>query len=362
VTRRTKAIVIIIAAVVLVNLALVGIDRLSGGPHAGPVSSSYNSGRQGLAGYADLLRRAGHVVTQERAPLARATLDPSSTVVVLDEEISGDDARALLGFVQRGGRLICGGVISSWLSGLIADPPSLAPIPISDAMPIAPVPEIANVAHVRSTDPAIWTRTRSAVPVLGTSGLTLLAVEDVGAGRIEFLASASPLQDKLLGSVDDAALGLGIAGAPSRPVVFAENGHGFGGTGWRAIPAPARWTFVIGLLAALLWIASRIRRLGPPTPAERSLAPARREYVESLAQTLSRTSGKRAATAPLQRAARERLEHLAALPHDAPDEALLDAAERFGLDRTEALAVLRPAATDDAVVAAGRAYAKLISR
>ena len=358
-TTRTRVLIGVVGAVVAINLALAGVDRIAGGPRGGPPSSSYNAGARGLAAYADLLRRAGHGVVQLRRSLAGAPLDPRSTVVVLDASITADDAHALARFVQEGGRLICGGFQTLWLRELVSDPPSLAPLPIDDAVPIAPVPEVAGVEHVRSFEPAAWTRTHSALPALGSSGLYLLAVENFGAGRIDFLASASPLQDALLATDDDAAFGLALAGPVSRPVVFAENAHGFGDTGWRAIPAPARWTLFVLFLAALGWIASRIRRLGPPMPSERPLPPPRRLFVESLAQTLARTRGRRSALAPLRAAARDRVTRLAALPRDAGDAEVREAALRFGLDATEASAIVGHPADDAGVVAVGRAYAKL---
>jgi len=358
-STRGRVILAIIVAIVAIDLALVGVDRLAGGPRAGPVASSFNASPQGLAGYADLLRRVGHPVTQLRASLTTQQLDPRSTIVVLDSQISADEAHDLARFVDGGGRLICGGIVSTWLSSLVPDPPSLAPITIDDSVPLAPVPEITDISHVRSVDTAAWTRTHSALPALGKGELSLLAVEDVGAGRIEFLASSSPLQNQLLGDDNDAALGLALAGEASRPVVFAENGHGYGNTGLRAIPAGARWMIVILALAGLLWVGSRVRRLGPPTPSERPLAPPRRLFVESLAQTLTRTRGNRAAVGPLRSAARDRLLRIASLPSDADDAALRDAAIRFGLSEAEAAALTRHATSDGEVVTLGRAYAKL---
>lgn len=358
-TRRTKVLLGVVVVFLAVNLGLAGVDRLVGGPRGGPESSSFNSGAHGLAAYADLLERSGHAVTKLRRPLSSQTLDPSSTIVVLDANIAVKDAAALAHFVQSGGRLICGGLQSRWLKELISQPPSLAPIPIDGAVPTAPVPEVEHIAHVRSSEPAAWTRTHGAVPALGTSDLSLLAVQDLGRGRIEFLASASPLQDDLLAADDDAALGLALAGPASRPVVFAEDAHGFGNTGLGAIPAPVRWLLFGFLLAALLWIGSRIRRLGPPTPSERPLPPPRRLFVESLAQTLLRSRGSRAAVTPLRNAARDRLLRLASLPADASDDAVREAAIRFGLDEAEVRAIVGFPSDDDALVAAGRAYAKL---
>ena len=97
------------------------------------------------------------------------------------------------------------------------------------------------------------------------------------------------------------------------------------------------------------------RRLGPPEDEARSLAPARREYVEAVASALAASGDRDGVGATAARGARRRLEARAGLPAGAGDAELRDAAARLGLDEGETAAAL---ATADAL-AAGRALAKL---
>src|SRR5207237_2580438 len=91
----------------------------------GPTSSSYATAAGGLAAYATLLARNGHPVTQIREEVAHASLDPRTTVVLLDpRRVRRADATALRRFVERGGRLVAGGSERiRWLGELLRRPP-----------------------------------------------------------------------------------------------------------------------------------------------------------------------------------------------------------------------------------------------
>jgi hypothetical protein len=160
---------------------------------------------------------------------------------------------------------------------------------------------------VRTAGPGSWSASGEALPALGGTGTTLLAVAAPGRGRALLLADSSPLQNRLLGRADNAALGLGLAGEPGRPVVFVETVHGYGlASGLAAIPD--RWLWVLGgmLLAALTWMLARGRRLGPPERERRELPPPRRAYVEALGAALARTHAPAAAGDVIRDAIRAR--------------------------------------------------------
>jgi hypothetical protein len=187
----------------------------------------------------------------------------------------------------------------------------------------------------------------------------LATVASVGRGRVLALADASPLQNRLLDRADNAAFALAAAG-DGRPVAFAEAQHGFGqGRGLRALPARWRWALAGGFLAAMVWMWSRGRRLGPPDDIERSDPPARRAYVEAMAGALARTRQPEVVVAPLQDRARRRLAARAGLPPDAGEESMRHAAIQLGLAAGEVDALFRPCRTDDDVVAVGRVLARL---
>ena len=86
------------------------------------------------------------------------------------------------------------------------------------------------------------------------------------------------------------------------------------------MPARWRWALAGGFLAAVVWMWSRGRRLGPPDDIERTAPPARRAYVDAMAGALARTRQPDVVVAPLQDRARRRLAARAGLPADAGDD------------------------------------------
>jgi hypothetical protein len=359
VTRRAWTVVgAVVAGVVALNVLLVVLDRLTPRP-SGPESSSYATAPGGLAAYADLLRSAGHPVVRLRDVPAEAELDPAATVVVLDPESrSEDDAAALGDFVEAGGRLLAGGALpAAWLAELVDEEPDWSGAPRRRSVPLAPVPEVAGVATVRAAGPGSWVATGEALPALGDGRGALLAVASVGRGRLVLLADASPLQNRLLGEADNAALGLALAGPPARPVTFVESVHGYGpASGIGAIPDD--WLAALGglVLAALVFMVARGRRLGPPELEGRELPPPRRDYVESLAAVLARTKRPADAAEPVRAEARARIARRSGLGADPNEDELREAGRRLGLGDAELAAVLGRGGD---VVSAGRALVRL---
>jgi hypothetical protein len=363
VSSRAWAVVgVVVGAVLLWNLVALALDKATGNP-GGPVSSSYATAAEGLAAYFDLLRRSGHPVSRLRDRPAQARLDPASTVVLLDPvSVSRADAAALRRFVEAGGRLVAGGAGADlWVGAILDHPPSSSPGGPPSVEPIAPVEELAGVSAVRAEGSSSWADAGEALPVLGgSSGTALLVVASQGRGRTDLLADASPLQNRLLGTADNAALGVGLAGPASRPVRFVESVHGYGeSSGLRAIPSRWRWALAGLALAALLLMVARGRRLGPPESEARALPPPRRAYVESLAATLARTKRPAEAAAPVRAAARKRLARRAGLDPGAPPERLAEAAARLHLTPEETAAILGSTTAEADIMAAGRALARL---
>jgi hypothetical protein len=187
-----------------------------------------------------------------------------------------------------------------------------------------------------------------------------VAVSRLGRGRVYLLADSSPLQNRLLGRADNAALGLALAGTPARPVAFLESYHGYGrSSGLSALPLA--WKLLLGGLglAALVYMVARGRRFGPPEPEGRELPPPRREYVDALAVSIGRSRRRDEAVEPVRRAARQALLRRVARPPDADDDAVREAARRIGLADEDAEALLGPVRTDADVLGIGRAFARI---
>jgi hypothetical protein len=221
--------------------------------------------------------------------------------------------------------------------------------------PLAPAPEVAGVRSVELEGEGAWTRTGSALPVLGSWGAAHVAVAPLGRGRVVLIADPSPLENRGLAHADNALLGLDVAGAPERAVVFVEGVHGFGrATGVRAIPA-SWWVALGGLaLAAVAFALARGRRLAPPERSERALPPARTAYVTALASRLAHVSDRDAALAPLRRELERRLD----VPADEP-ERRARALERFGVPDGDRPFLLEPVTSAAGELALGRAAARV---
>jgi len=356
---------VVVGAVVIVmglNLLSAGLTLVTGGSGpGGPTSSSYATGGDGLAAYAALLARHGHGVDRLRTSLDRAVLDPAVTLVVADPgDVSPAEGRAIAAFVAAGGRLVAAGRgVESVLAGLPGGGPAWADAGVRAGRPLVPAPEVAGVDVVESAGAGAWDDPGATLPLLGDRDRLLATVASVGTGRVIALADASPLQNRLLARADNAAFGLAVVGA-GRPVAFAEAQHGYGRrTGVGAIPARWRWALAGGFLAAVVWMWSRARRLGPPDEVEIAAPPPRRAYVDAMAAALARTGQRDVVVAPLQERARRRLTARVGLGRDATDDDLRRAAADVPLRPEEVDALFRPCRSDDDVVAVGRALARL---
>jgi len=360
---------------IVVVAVLVGLDLLAtfvsdstggSGTPGGHRSSAYATQNDGLAAYAELLARAGHPIDVTRVPLHDGTLDPATTVVVLDPDtVSYDEAGVLLTFVVNGGRLITGGTNPSYFTALRQDPPLWAAPGRTEWTQVDP--SLTPISNVVSAGDARFSQLGASRALIGDASDALVTEAPVGKGMIVFIADASPLQNRLLGTADNAALGLALAGGSTRTVVFPEGVHGYGpSSGLAAIPTEWKIALVGIAIAGLVLMWARGRRLGPPEDASRPLPPPRAAYVDAVGSTLVRTRGPDAALQVVATRVRERIEARAvpgaggasgATGHlDRPEFARRGRA--IGLSDEEIDAVLSPI-TDESVLAVGRALSRV---
>lgn len=355
-----RAVLAVVAVLLAVNLVSAAIDALAPSP-SGPDSSSFATSPRGLAAWAELERRAGVKVSALRRPPSATSLPAGGTVVLLDPgRLQRSEAEALRGFAERGGRVVAGGAPAEWVESLlkVETAPDFDRDAAETAERLAPAPETAGVARVRTAGDGRWLSAGGALRALGTRDGALLLLARAGRGRIALLADASPLQNRLLDEADNAALAVALAG--EGPLTFVESVHGYGpARGLRALPARFGWALIGVALAALCFGVARGRRLGPAEPERRDLAPPRRAYVDSLAATMAKGKQRDEAVAPVREEARRRLAKRAGLGRESDDEAWLAAGRAAGLDAEAARALLGPARDDVTVVATGRALAGL---
>jgi len=347
---------IFIALVVLFNLVALAL----GGSRTGPPSSSYSTDPQGAAAFAELLDRIGYRLERMRAPLGDAPLDPASTLVLLDASPPSIDAEEdLERFVEDGGRLIVGGAGSQWVHRLLDPPPQSVDLGLPSPRPLLPVPETSDVAEVSAGGTRGFADSGTGVAILGDDDLASVLVATLGEGRVVLLADATIVQNERLDRADNARFAVNLVGDPNRTVMFIESVHGYTSTGLGAIPSTWKWTLAGLVIAALVFMWARGRRLGPPEEPDRELAPARRLYVQAVAGTLKRTRNPAGAVQPLQARLRSRLGVQLGLNETPSEEELGVAAGERGLTPDETRALFGAPSTEREVLALGRAAQKL---
>jgi hypothetical protein len=286
-------------------IALAVLGGFSAEP-GGPASSSYATGEKGVAAWATLLSRTGRPVSQLRESLSTATLPAGETIVLLEPDaLLRSEGTRLMAFVRAGGRLVYGSSEPRrTLPALLFRSPARRAGETSRYFgQRREGGEAAGIGEVRTAGEGAWTSFAGYVaPIRAPDGAALLLRRHVGKGTLELLADVSPLQNRRLGTADNAQLALNVSGPPGSPVAFVESVHGYGvGRGLAALPLGWRLAFVCLGIAGLLWIAARARRLGPAEPSLELLPPARSAYADAVALLLRRTGDERGIAAALDR-------------------------------------------------------------
>jgi hypothetical protein len=353
VRRRPWVVVgVLVAAVVTLNIGLRELDKHTRSP-GGPESSSFATAPEGAAAYAELLRRFGRPVIQLREQPEEAELDPNATLVLLDPAgLSPADGRALRSFVAAGGRLVAGGDPTGWLGNVLDRPPRWRPDAVGAARAIA----VPGVQALRTAGEGAWEKSDDRVLVLAHDR-PLVLERRLGQGTAILVADPSPLQNRLLGEADNAALGLAFT--RDRPTVFVESVHGYGqASGLAAIPARWWWAFAGLGLAALVLALARGRRFGPPELPGRELPPARVEFAEAVATQLAKMRPRRDGVLIARRFARVRVARALGLPSGASEDELRAGAAASGFDPAAVEAVLGEGVGKEELLAVGRALGR----
>lgn len=357
----SKVVVALIAFAIAVNAFGRFVGSTFGGP-SGPVSSSFATAPDGLSAWASLLRGNGHDVRKLRVSVDRAVLEPAGTLVVADPEaLEPEEISRVATFVGSGGVVIVSGGSAWGLAATLVAGLEWAPGGPRRAEPVALVPEVGAARDVRAAGHGHWEELGRATEVLRGDGGTLLVVADVGAGHVVALADTSPLSNGTIDKADNAALATAIAGGADRTVFFAEAAHGYGRNGFGLDDLPRGWaTAMIGLaLAGVVWMCSRMRRFGPPIDEEVDAPPPRRAYVDAMAATIARAGSLAEAAEPLRMRARRRLAARSGVDAGVADDELRRAAARAAIEPDVAQAVLTVPGDADALLALGRAAARL---
>ena len=348
----------VVAFIVALNLLAVAIGSFLPSP-SGPASSSYATSSQGLAAYAELLSKLGHPVTRLREAPADVRLDPRSTVVLLDpqSDLGPEDVGALRNFAAAGGRVVAGGADTAQLATALAGT-TITWTP--DSAAVVRRSSVPGVHRVVTDGAGRYDCSRGDAQAL--VGVARGAVACSVGGRVLLLSDSSPLTNRLLGRADNATLGAALAGAPGRPVVFAETVHGYNAaTGLAALPAEAWWALGLLGVAGVVFLVARWPRLGPAVAADEAAAPPRRAHVDAVASSLAQVGDAGPAAARLQAAARAVVTRRSGLPADCGSEPLRRAALALGLSDEDTALLIGETARGEDLVGLGRVLAKLRS-
>lgn len=343
----------VVSGLIALNLAALIADAADRSGPQGPPSSVTSTGPDGLAAYESLLQRFGNPTERLDGDLSDGGLDPGATLVVLQPDaLSQEQVDSLREFAQSGGRLVIGGAELSPEELVVDDPPAAAPLPADPVLPPGFAGEgvSSDATRVRTAGLGSW-RSDDAPPGTGE----LIVTRSTGSGEVLLLADPSAVQNEYLGDADNAGFALALAGGPGRAVQFAE---GLRGSGRGLAAIPGSWRLALGLLAlaALLWLAAAVRRVGAPDGGGLQPSPPRGEYVDALGSLLSRSGGERELTEAIRAAASREITRRSGRAPSRSEE-LAAAAVAGGASEADAAMLATGASDRDGMVAAARALA-----
>ena len=202
-----------------------GVPRASSSPipaRAGRRPRRTPRADEGLAAFAELLRRDGHAVARLRERPRELELDPAGTTLVLPTRASSRrptrrrcaaSSSAAAGSSRRGLRPAG--------STTLVEPAPVWSSPASrgsGSRTLAPRQELAGIHQVAGAAGS-WDEAGATLPLLGGDDGSLLNVARIGRGEAFLLADTGPLRNETLAFGDNAALALALArraGAPRR--------------------------------------------------------------------------------------------------------------------------------------------------
>ncbi len=253
-----------------------------------PVPSSYLTGRHGARAAYDLLQENGYAVERWEQPLSElANQANTGTVVILAEPFlsSVDDFKAVDGIVAHGGRVL----VTGMAGGALAPDEAVGPRMQFGSAACKLEPEgldpLAGSGEVWMTPAASWNLTSPRYRVEYSCAGTPVVVEyNVGAGRVVWWASSTPLENGSIARGENMSFFLNSLGPrEGRHFYWDESLHGEVQSEWYYARGAALNFLIWGICGlALLVVFSFSRRNGPlrALPVAQRTTPV--EFVEAL--------------------------------------------------------------------------------
>lgn len=322
---RSRIIWGLASAVLLIGLAFafMALDRST--VVDGPDGSSFATTATGLAALHDTLGRAGMDVTRIQRPLDPTVLAAASDYIVADVgfgQFEAVETATLKEFVEGGG--------TAWILGVpprgLAETFDIDAEWVGTAAGTVPVAvSLPNTAAVSGSRFGQYRPGHTGGVIAGSDESHLVIRFRRGEGSVLLVADSAMGHNSTVADADNIDLFGDLVG--SGQIAFDEYRHGYDNTPSAGIvsAAPGNWegALVIGGIVLVLLLITYGRRLGPPEPVDRALAPDRTSYIDALAHHLRRTGV--LPTEPLRRVAAHRL-------RADPDEDLVDVARRAGFE------------------------------
>lgn len=335
-----------------------GLERPAG-------RSSLDEGSGGFAAWAELAAQNGLEVDRRFSPPSRRGLDSDATVVAVDlGTLSRQDIEALQEHLDDGGRLVFGGTVAPETVARIA---GFSPLFARDDSDVAEslvlTPETRGVQEVTGFGDR-WGEAGPGLPLLGTPERPLLLrIDRQGGGELLLIADTAPLRNAQIADSGNALFAVNLLRGDSREKVqFLESvqpATGEAGQGLGAIPDEWRYCFFGLLLAGVVFISSRLRRLGPPDGSWELADEPRVGYINAMGRMLARSGSIRDAAEPVRLAVLRRIGTSPELPRDSGGDKLAERARAAGLPADEAEALAGPIEDTDAAIKAARALSRV---
>ncbi len=306
---------------------------------------------------------------------ATVTLSPGlpgpaeDVALVLVDRLDDDQRRAVVAWVERGGRLVVTDPRSA-LAPPVVDGGLGAALDARTSDPLAPgtctIEALAGVGPVVAPGPARYEVPPPSEACFGDASGAYVVAAPVGAGTVVAVGGAAALTNALLDERDNAVLAAALlAPAPGSAVRFVDPPLPAGGGRQslaELVPPGVRRALVQLGIAFVAYAAWRAVRLGRPVPEELPVRIAASALVAATGRLLSRSASPERCAAVLRARLQRRLRARLGLPATADAAAIAAAvAARTDLDPEHVRAAVedRPVTTDAELVALARAAASI---
>ncbi|MEX2621114.1 MAG: DUF4350 domain-containing protein [Egibacteraceae bacterium] len=321
----------VIAVAVLLAVAVAGAPAQDGPPLdprvTGPV------GTKGLVDVLAALDVEVRVTDEVEADDAIALL--------LTDDLDEDGAASLRRWVRDGGTLVVADPASTFAPEIVGTT-SLGPLQTSLPRGCEAV-ALRDVDRVSARGGAVYESAAGDLACFPRAGGHWLVAASEGAGTVVAIGGAGAFTNRGLGEADNGVLAAALlAPAAGGSVAFlrpAAPGEGEASLG-DLVPDPVRFALVQLLVAFLVVVAWRARRLGDPVREPQPVQVAGSELVVAVGNLLQQTGARGQAARLLRDDLRRDLADRLGLPADSPPDAVAAAVARRTGRRPEDLIAL----------------------